>query len=211
MTTKRSIGADTKETTGGFSDVSGIREDWTLDTYGYGPIDKNGTGPSALFFNFKNGAISLRLAEFDITPESAASFNAKYPKKTPISDEEAYTKAIAQQDANLIQIARVFVDKSEADIKGDNFEQLAKNFVHLLTTKGKNLKANLRLKVIYNSGGFLKISTSNGRFINLASEPIGDMSLKDWEINEIKNNKKSADSDKTVASASTEGTKKRDF
>ena len=193
---KRSLNENTKETSG-FSDVAGINEDWIMESYGYGSLKTDGTGTPALYFNFKNGPINLRLTEFDITLESAAKFNSSYPNADkPKTDEEVYEKQVKEQDARLIQIARVFVDKSEATIEGDDFTQLATNFVNLLTTKGKNLNEKLRLKVIYNSKGYLEISTKNGRFIQLASDPIGDMRLTDWEKERVK--KDSPDGDKDV-------------
>lgn len=204
---KRSINQETKETSGGFTEIAGISENWVLESYGYKPLAKNGVGNPVLAFHFKNGPLTTKLVEWDIDEarEIANNQKAVAEGKSKISDEEAVNRAINASNGRITQILRCFVSKDEAVIDAESYADLANKVVSLLD-KSKNKEEKLRMKTIYNKDGYLEFSTRNGRFINLAKDPIGDMELKQWEKDQIKNNKKSStpDSEAEVATAGGE-------
>lgn len=206
----RSINQETKETSGaGFIEVAGINDNWVLDAYGYGGLKKDGSGTPALWFTFQSGPINLRLAEYDVN-ETFERDNNKKNTKSKITDDEAVDKAYNAQDGRLVQIIRCFLNKEEAVLTGKGFEELSKNIIALLDSKGKNKSEKIRLKVIYNKEGFLTVSTRNGRFIQLAIDP-NNLVLSDWESNEIKNNKKSDTPTSEAALATANTVKKGEF
>lgn len=185
---KRSLNESTKETTGGFVDVAGINTNWVLDSYGFGGLKKDGSGTPTLYFNFKNGAITTRLVEWDIDEANVIARN-KANANSKLTDAEAVQKEINASNGRLMQILGCFVDRSKINIDADSYADLAKAVVAMLdssTNKGEKL----RMKTIYGKDGFVEFSTRNGRFINLTKDPIGDMRLNDWEKDQIKNNKK---------------------
>jgi hypothetical protein len=188
---KRSINQDTKETTGGgFVDAVGINENWTLDSWAFAPLAKNGEGKPTLHFNFKNGPIGTRLVEWDIDEKYEIEQNKK-SATSKLSDKEAVDKAVNASNGRLKQILGCFVPKDKISLEADDYADLGKKVVAMLD-KYADKNEKLRIKTIYGNDGFLKISTSNGRFINSASEPIGDMEVKKWEAEQIAKNKKSS-------------------
>lgn len=208
----RSINQETKETSGGFVEVAGINDNWVLDSYGYGGLKKDGSGTPALWFTFQNGPINLRLAEYDVN-ETFERENNQKNTKSKITDDEAVDKAYNAQDGRLVQIIRCFLSKEEAVLTGKGFEELSKNIIALLDSKGKNKSEKIRLKVIYNKDGYLTVSTKNGRFIQLAKDT-NNLVLSDWEANEIKNNKKSdatSEAGLATANSGTSTVKKGEF
>jgi hypothetical protein len=191
---KRSINKDTKEVTGGgFVDVVGINENWTLDSYGFKALDKAGTGKPTLHFNFKNGPMNIRYVEWDIDEKREIENNqkAKADGKSKLTDAEAVQRAVNASDGRLKQILGCFVPDDKISLDADGYAELGAKVVAMLD-KYADKEEKLRIKTIYGNDGFLKVSEKNGRFVNLASEPIGDMILKKWELDQIKDNKKSA-------------------
>jgi hypothetical protein len=199
---KRSINQETKETSGGFVDIAGINENWTLDSWGFKPLGKDGSGNPVLFFNFKNGPINVRYVEWDID----AANEIKNNKNTNLSDEEVVQRAINSSNGRIKQILGCFVPKESIVIDADSYEELGKSVVATLD-KSANKEEKLRMKAIYGKNGYLEISVRNGRFIQLAKDPIGDMKISDWESDKLK--KEGADSNATVSNASETGTQRK--
>lgn len=203
---KRSINQDTKETTGGFVDIAGINDNWMLDSYKFAPL-KDGGSP-ILQFIFKNGAINVRLTEWDIDEAKEKERNQNN-KNSKITDDEAVTKAYNAQNGRITQILRCFLNKEEVVINADTYADYS-NAVIALLDKAKDKTQLLRMKTIYGSDGkYLEFSTRNGRFINLAKDPIGDMKITDWEKDRMK--KENPTSEGELAGNTANPVKKGEF